>query len=179
MMPSNDNNQKTASYNVLFLLFFALIALAACAGVIRPAAIQTETHPRFSAIEETLYEPLDIELMSFGSLDEINRYVNQSITYTLEAQGQDKWQEPNQTLNTRKGDCEDYALLKMALIQQRFPGNSPQILIVRIRATGQMHAVLVIQFSSVLDNQIDYALDLDGPTFQKLYQPLFFVRSSL
>ena len=48
-------------------------------------------------------------------LGQVNSWVNRSITYRGDVGG-DKWADAKSTLRTRKGDCEDYAILKMQML---------------------------------------------------------------
>lgn len=52
----------------------------------------------------------------------INDYVNQNISYetdTNQFNTLDYWQTPIETLTNKKGDCEDYAILKYALLKKQ------------------------------------------------------------
>lgn len=95
----------------------------------------------------------------------VNLFVNSSIAYTsdMDVHGKaDYWQRPSETLHRRTGDCEDMALLKMALLEKAgFPrekmwlangilNNSP---VLNGRTVG--HSTLVVELEGrpfVLDN---------------------------
>ncbi len=49
---------------------------------------------------------------------ELNLSVNRLIKYKAEPPGQDTWQTPAETLRLGHGDCEDFAILKYALLSQ-------------------------------------------------------------
>jgi hypothetical protein len=48
----------------------------------------------------------------------LNLAVNRLIKYQAEPEGQDVWQRPSDTLQLGHGDCEDYAILKYALLAE-------------------------------------------------------------
>ena len=78
-----------------------------------------------------------------------NRSVNRKIRYRAEKK--DTW-----SLNTRVGDCEDYALTKRSeLIRKGVPAGALRMAVVRTRG-GIGHAVLVVKTNRgdlVLDNR--------------------------
>jgi transglutaminase-like putative cysteine protease len=47
-----------------------------------------------------------------------NALINFLIVYTPEPDGADVWQTPSQTLLLHRGDCEDFAILKYALLRK-------------------------------------------------------------
>lgn len=49
-------------------------------------------------------------------VQEVNTYVNQRIKYKSDGVNKDYWQYPEETLQKHTGDCEDYAILKAALL---------------------------------------------------------------
>lgn len=86
-----------------------------------------------------------LELTRIESVGILNRTVNLAIQYTKD--GDDKWQSPLETLDRKRGDCEDYAILKLAILGYRkIPGS---LLIFRRKATDHM---VVIFEKGVLDN---------------------------
>ncbi len=96
----------------------------------------------------------------FHLLHSINKGVNEFVKYTSEPVGQeDDWQVPEKTLRTQKGDCEDYALLKYALLHERgVPEENMRILAHRVKGIG--HAILLVY-------------DREGDTWYRLdnYEP--------
>lgn len=52
----------------------------------------------------------------FSQMQAVNTYVNRSITYKSDGIDTDYWQYPEETLQKHTGDCEDYAILKAALL---------------------------------------------------------------
>ena len=93
-------------------------------------------------------------------LEVVNRLVNGAIRYTsdLAQHGKlDVWSAPLASLRSGRGDCEDYAIAKYALLRET--GISEQdmrILLVRDRAVREDHAVLAVRDRNnwiVLDNR--------------------------
>jgi predicted transglutaminase-like cysteine proteinase len=90
----------------------------------------------------------------------INRAVNLAITPTTdEAQWgvQDHWSSPLETLQSHRGDCEDYAILKyVALREVGLSSEDVKILILRNLFPDEYHAVAVARVSGewwILDNR--------------------------
>ncbi len=91
-----------------------------------------------------------------SELDEVNRFVNRSIQpeTDFELYGvSEHW-----TLPRSRGDCEDYALLKRALLMKRgWPSGSLLLTVVRDEK-GEGHAVLTartMQGDYILDNKVE------------------------
>jgi predicted transglutaminase-like cysteine proteinase len=90
----------------------------------------------------------------------INRAVNLAIRPTSdEAQWgvADRWSPPFETLNTRRGDCEDYAILKyVALLEAGLPRDDVKIVVLRNFIRNEDHAVLAARVDGewrILDNR--------------------------
>jgi hypothetical protein len=88
-----------------FLISFGI----ALSGVLFYIDSDTNTTP-YMAMRYTLLKG-NIEKASY-----VNAYVNSIITYQSET-GED-WQSPQATYRLRTGDCEDFATLKVALLEQ-------------------------------------------------------------
>lgn len=107
----------------------------------------------------------------------VNRTVNRAVRYVSDLQqhgAADLWSAPLQTLSAGLGDCEDYALAKMALLQDTgFSSQDLRILLVRDTAVGQDHAVLAVRIDGrwlVLDNRrSDLIETADLPNFMPLF----------
>lgn len=116
-------------------------------------------------------------------LETVNRLVNRAILYTSDLAQHgvlDLWSAPLASLRSGRGDCEDYAIAKYALLREA--GTAEQdlrILLVRDRSVREDHAVLAVRDRDtwvVLDNRrstiaVDseagyltpmYALNADG-----------------
>ncbi len=97
----------------------------------------------------------------------VNRWVNNRIAYTDDSalyRQSDFWASSRETLRRRKGDCEDYAILKMDLLAAMGVDRDRMILVVaRDLVRNADHAVLVVKLeqggSVMLDNSTDALLD--------------------
>jgi predicted transglutaminase-like cysteine proteinase len=92
-------------------------------------------------------------------IDRVNRAVNGLIAYRSDRDAfgvVDRWAGPVQTLARGFADCEDYALLKMALLAERGVEPAAMTLVVlRDRSREAYHAVLAVQVGGerlILDN---------------------------
>jgi predicted transglutaminase-like cysteine proteinase len=90
----------------------------------------------------------------------INRAVNLAIRPTSdEAQWgiADRWSPPFETLNTHRGDCEDYAILKyLALLEAGLSRDDLKIVVLRNLLRNEDHAVLAARVDGewrILDNR--------------------------
>jgi predicted transglutaminase-like cysteine proteinase len=107
----------------------------------------------------------------------VNRSVNTLIAYRRDSDVHgvlDLWAKPSSTLNSGVGDCEDYAILKMAVLKKAgIPAKSMSLVVLRDERRGVYHAVLAIrtsQGSFILDN-LDSAVrrDVELPDYMPLY----------
>lgn len=92
----------------------------------------------------------------------INYAVNRSVRYLSDSVQHgvvDRWSSPLATLATGRGDCEDYAILKYALLREAgTPEADLKMLLVKDQAARQDHAVLAVRLDGhwlVLDNRWD------------------------
>ncbi len=90
----------------------------------------------------------------------VNRAVNAAIRYTSDYAQHgvaDVWTTPLATLATGRGDCEDYAIAKYAILRAAgVPAEDLRLLLVRDRAVSQDHAVLAVRDNGqwlILDNR--------------------------
>lgn len=107
----------------------------------------------------------------------VNRAVNDAIRFVsdLDQHGvQDRWSAPLATLAQRQGDCEDFAILKYAVLRAAgLPEADLKVVVVHDRWTGDVHAVLAVREGDrwhVLDNRwaeprVDVALPRLAPLF--------------
>lgn len=129
--------------------------------------------PRFGKLAGHLVgEGMNLE----RQLDEVNRWVNQRIAYADDRQlfgKSDFWAGPKKTLQIGKGDCEDYALLKMHLLAAGGVRREDMFLtIARDLVRRADHAVLIVRTDKgyrMLDNATDTVLDA---TLANDYQPV-------
>ena len=93
-------------------------------------------------------------------LGAVNRWVNWRVRYVDDKRG-DEWSAATATLSRGYGDCEDFALAKMALLQELgIPADDMFLVLLRDRAQGE-HAVLAVRQDGrfhVLDNRTDKVL---------------------
>ena len=94
-------------------------------------------------------------------LGEVNRAINLAIRpmSDLANYGEvDFWSSPLMTLTKRAGDCEDYAIAKMAALRAAgVPSEDLRLVILRETARAEDHAVLAVRLQErwlVLDNRM-------------------------
>lgn len=91
----------------------------------------------------------------------VNRWVNGYVRYLDDANG-DRWASAADTLRYRIGDCEDFAIAKMALLQHMgIPADDMFLIVVRPMQGRGDHAVLAVRREGVtyiLDNRTDRVL---------------------
>lgn len=112
-------------------------------------------------------------------LNLVNHAVNRRIQYRKDTDSHgrlDQWSSPSQTLKSGFGDCEDYALLKMAVLEsQGFALQDMTVVILYDKKRHFYHAVLSVDVQGthyILDNMRDQVLaDSRLPD----YQPLFSI----
>jgi len=107
----------------------------------------------------------------------VNRSVNRLVTYRrdLDSHGViDVWSTASHTLSTGLGDCEDYAIAKMAVLQKAgVPPKSMSLVILRDEKRDVYHAVLAVSTSRgayILDNLSEIVRrDVELPNYMPLY----------
>jgi predicted transglutaminase-like cysteine proteinase len=94
-----------------------------------------------------------------SKLDAINRTVNRLVRYVPDARNygsMDVWASPGETLSRGDGDCEDYAILKMAALREAgVPMRDMSVVVVRDTRRNLFHAVLSVKSADgylILDN---------------------------
>ena len=110
-------------------------------------------------------------------LNRINRVINNSIGYTRDIDlynVTDRWAKPSETLSRQRGDCEDYAILKMAALNAAGLSMKDMGVVVLFDQRRRVyHAVLSVAVADnyfILDNVRDAVLvDKKLPD----YMPLF------
>jgi predicted transglutaminase-like cysteine proteinase len=114
-----------------------------------------------------------------AQLRHVSASVNKLVAYRTDEQNHgrlDYWSTPNETLSRSSGDCEDYAILKMALLSRLgVPVNAMEIVVVKDTSRRLFHAVLSVALegeSVILDNMTD-AVETD--TAKRSYAPLFSI----
>ena len=110
-------------------------------------------------------------------LGSINAAVNRKIAYRRDIDGRgvrDYWAAPRETLSSAAGDCEDFAILKMAALETAgVPMKSMSIIVLQDVRRNLFHAVLSIRTNQghfILDNIQDAVLqDRDIDSYLPLY----------
>jgi predicted transglutaminase-like cysteine proteinase len=112
----------------------------------------------------------------------INRAVNLAVKYTSDTRAHgipDHWATPFDTLESGKGDCEDYAIAKFALLRAMdWPAKDLRIVLVYISRKREYHAVEATHLGNdwfILDNALS-AISPD--TKLSSYRPLFVIDES-
>jgi transglutaminase-like putative cysteine protease len=55
----------------------------------------------------------------FKTVDEVAIWLKEGFTYQNEEEGHDHWKYPNETLEDRGGDCEDFAILVQDVLREQ------------------------------------------------------------
>jgi len=126
----------------------------------------------FTAIANVAKDKPFIDKLSF-----INSSINHAIVYKKDSvvYGMlDYWAKPSETLERRAGDCEDFAILKMAaLLRAGIPAQSMSLVVLQDRKRGFFHAVLSVSTGSgvfILDSLSNIvSRDSDLPDYVPLY----------
>lgn len=105
------------------------------------------------------------EASGVDQLEAVNRWVNRAIIYTEDRENwssRDYWATAEETMRSRRGDCEDIAIVKYQMLLSL--GLRPEDLylsLVRDLARNADHAVLVVRSEGrfyLLDNALDAVL---------------------
>ena len=108
-------------------------------------------------------------LDTFGKIAMINSYVNGQVRFVDDwrqyGRG-DRWTSARETLQRRRGDCEDYAIAKMQLLRAAgIPSEDLFLVLVRDLVRRADHAVLVVRAGDrtlLLDNGTDKVFDTEA-----------------
>ena len=126
-------------------------------------------------LQDSIAYSADVNLRK--KLQGINTAVNRLVRYQSDTQNygtKDYWASPDEILARGKGDCEDYAILKMAALKEAgLPTQAMSVVVLRDTRRNLFHAVLAITTSKghfILDNLSDQ-VKLDGnlPHYQALF----------
>nr|WP_245432618.1 transglutaminase-like cysteine peptidase [Mesorhizobium loti] len=107
----------------------------------------------------------------------VNSGVNQLIAYRKDEATYGKldyWATPEETLTRRSGDCEDFAILKMAaLLEAGVPATSMSLVVLQDKKRNVFHAVLSVSTSTgtfILDSLSNkVVMDSALPNYVPLY----------
>jgi predicted transglutaminase-like cysteine proteinase len=99
-------------------------------------------------------------------IEAVNLYVNARVDFvddTVQYHVPDRWSAASETLRRGRGDCEDYALAKMALLRRAgFAAGDLYLVVLKDLVRRADHAVLVVRSEGrflVLDNGTDRVVD--------------------
>lgn len=99
-------------------------------------------------------------------IEAVNAYVNRRVTFVDDSRQfgtADRWSAPAETLTSGRGDCEDYAIAKMALLRRAgFAARDLYLVVLKDLVRRADHAVLVVRSEGrflVLDNGTDAIID--------------------
>ena len=105
----------------------------------------------------------------FERLEAVNWYVNKRVRFTDDDRRYgraDIWSTANETLNRGRGDCEDYAIAKLAMLRRAgIADRDLYLVVVKDLVRRADHAVLVVRAAGhmyVLDNGTDRLLDSES-----------------
>lgn len=108
----------------------------------------------------------------YAAIERINRYVNARIAYTSDNRQfgrEDKWLRPDEAFASGRGDCEDYAIAKMAMLKEAgFAADDLYIVLLKDLANLTDHAVLAVRHEGrflILDNSHDRIEDANTISF--------------
>lgn len=128
--------------------------------------------------DETTFEDADHDAVSFyEKLTLVNSLVNQFLIYEeddVQYNQLDYWATASQTLQSGRGDCEDFAILKYALLRKLgIPAESLSLVVLKDNDRGLYHAVLAVSTNNghfILDNLYNNVYrDISVPHYQPLY----------
>ena len=119
---------------------------------------------------------------AFRRLEAVNWYVNKRVHFVDDSVRwgrADVWSSANETLNSGRGDCEDFAIAKLQMARRAgFADRDLYLVIVRDLVRRADHAILVVRAAGhmyVLDNGTDQVLDSESISD---YRPIFTFASN-
>ena len=99
-------------------------------------------------------------------LDAVNRFVNSRIAFVDDSRlygVADRWSAANESLSRGRGDCEDYAIAKLAMLRRAgFADRDLYFVVLKDLSRRADHAVLVVRSGGrflVLDNGTNQMID--------------------
>ena len=123
---------------------------------------------------------VSLEKEGRARLDRVNRTVNAAVQPTSDSRQHgvpDHWATPYGTLESAKGDCEDYATTKYALLRaMKWPKKDLRLVIVYIASLGENHLVLATRLGKkwfILDNLTNVLKE--DHNLRETYHPLFMI----
>jgi predicted transglutaminase-like cysteine proteinase len=131
--------------------------------------------PAFAAIQLVGMKTSQSSLRD--KLNAVNAAVNQAIRYRTDQDAYkvaDRWSTPRETLSLQQGDCEDFAILKMAALRaEGIDFDQMSIVVLFDQKRHFYHAVLSVEAGGkffILDNMRNQVLlDTQLPDYMPLY----------
>lgn len=113
------------------------------------------------------------------AIEAVNAHVNARVRFVDDAPRADRWATASATLDSGKGDCEDYAIAKMQMLRAAgFAADDLYFVVLKDLVRRADHAVLVVRYEGrflVLDNGTDRIIDSDAV---RDYRPIFTYSSA-
>nr|WP_319382597.1 transglutaminase-like cysteine peptidase [uncultured Roseibium sp.] len=130
------------------------------------------THPAYTAILKQAGQK-----RRGLQIPKVNELVNRLLAYREDSalyETGEYWASPTETLAHRAGDCEDFAILKYALLRDLgIADEDMRIVVLRDAALRQFHAVLTVRHKGqwlILDNRFSRVrFERDLPHYKPLY----------
>ncbi len=108
---------------------------------------------------------LPVELEPYETIQDVFDWVSDNIEYSLD--NHEEWQSPKQTVELGTGDCEDFVILAMYLLNRDF-GYLPDMIIGVSIATGNAHCWLSL-------NDVWYEIQLSGMDVTEIYDATYTI----
>ncbi|MEM9999925.1 MAG: transglutaminase-like cysteine peptidase [Pseudomonadota bacterium] len=146
-------------------------------GAVEPATAMRCATAICEAVIDRIHGDADDAPGFMALVQRINTSVNAQIRYAADTEtvGQlDHWSMPAETIERGAGDCEDFAILKMAALEEAgVPAKSMSVVVLKDTRRHLYHAVLAIRTNAgflILDNaRDDVLLDSQIPEYRPLY----------
>lgn len=175
-------SQDRSLFGAHRIRFGKIMSGARISGLIRKAAASGASAICINRCAE-LADRLDLGGADItAQLRHVSASVNGLVAYRTDQQNHgrlDQWSTPNETLARLSGDCEDYAILKMAVLARLgVPLNAMEIVVVKDTSRRLFHAVLSVALDDrtlILDNMTD---TVEADTEKRSYAPLFSLSGS-
>ena len=130
-----------------------------------PAPAEDPFRRKWDAVRSFLDVEHEAVELSLDAVAAFNERINREAAYVSEPLGLDNWQTPSQTMTSRSGDCEDFAILKYAVMKQSgLPETAMRLVFGQIKSlSGNLgHAWLAVWLEDawrVLDNKFDQLIE--------------------
>lgn len=109
----------------------------------------------------------------YSQVSAVNQWVNEFLVFTPEPDGHDRWADAARTLRLRRGDCEDFAIAKMALLLTLgVPATALYLVVAQDLVRRRTHALLVVRDRGKMLT-LDSASNVIGDATQQAdYRPI-------